>query len=221
MDKLSKTWQIIIVSFVGYLGVHYFLSKNLKRGLLYLFTAGGLGFGWLYDIYRAAVGRGSEFSGGFAGKIGTLKHEPFMAELRSGRLPDIRETGLRLLSGERCVYYDKAYTTHTQIVTTGYKHSTGGIGFKVSQNVMVGGTSGESKAVRQRQNTYYPGKLYLTTQRIVYTSTDQSIAEPLDRIVAVEKSPSGLLLQVDQAVYALSLQTADEFLRALKLLGML
>ena len=221
MSISDKKWQIIIVSTVGYLGAHYFLAKNVKRGLFYLFTAGGFGFGWIYDIYRAAVGRSYEFAGDFSGKIGSLKNEPFMTELRSGNLPDIKSTGLNLLSGERCVYHDLAYTTHTQMVTTGYKHSTGGIGFRVSQNIMVGGTSGESKAIRQRQNTYYPGELYLTDQRIIYTSLDQSIAEPLDHIVAVEKSKTGLRLQVDATLYSLSIQTADEFIQALKLMGLL
>lgn len=43
--------SFIICLFFGYLGFHKFYEKKYKIGLLYLFTFGLLGIGWIYDIF--------------------------------------------------------------------------------------------------------------------------------------------------------------------------
>lgn len=48
----SKTKFIIIV-LLGWLGIHKFMDKNTKMGLVYLFSFGLFGIGWFIDIIKS------------------------------------------------------------------------------------------------------------------------------------------------------------------------
>lgn len=48
--KLNKYTYFLIVLLLGFTGLHKFLEKKWKIGFIYLFTAGLLGLGWIYDI---------------------------------------------------------------------------------------------------------------------------------------------------------------------------
>lgn len=45
----SLAW--ILLTFLGFLGLHRFYMGKVLTGILYLCTAGLLGFGWLYDFW--------------------------------------------------------------------------------------------------------------------------------------------------------------------------
>lgn len=55
-DK-SKTAALLLCIFLGPLGIHYFYVGRIRMGVLYLFTVGLFCFGWLYDIFRIAMGK--------------------------------------------------------------------------------------------------------------------------------------------------------------------
>lgn len=44
--------RFIICLFFGYLGIHKFMEKKIGMGILYLFTMGLLGFGWIFDCVK-------------------------------------------------------------------------------------------------------------------------------------------------------------------------
>ncbi len=54
-DK-SKITALLLCIFLGEFGVHYFYVGRIGMGILYLFTAGFFGIGWLIDIFRIALG---------------------------------------------------------------------------------------------------------------------------------------------------------------------
>lgn len=54
-DK-SKETTLILCIFLGIFGVHNFYVGRYGRGIVFLFTLGGLGFGWLIDILTIAGG---------------------------------------------------------------------------------------------------------------------------------------------------------------------
>lgn len=50
MKNNNKYLVLIICIFFGYLGIHRFYTSKTKSGLLYLFTLGVFGIGWIVDI---------------------------------------------------------------------------------------------------------------------------------------------------------------------------
>lgn len=47
--------ELFLCIFLGYFGVHHFYAGNKKKGLIYLFTFGLFGLGWLFDIIMLAA----------------------------------------------------------------------------------------------------------------------------------------------------------------------
>lgn len=54
----KKRWVAFALSlFGGFFGAHQFYVGNFGKGVLYLFTAGLLGFGWIIDTISIGFGR--------------------------------------------------------------------------------------------------------------------------------------------------------------------
>lgn len=56
ISRKSKTTALLLCIFLGGLGVHRFYVGKGGTGILYLFTVGFLGIGWIIDIIRIATG---------------------------------------------------------------------------------------------------------------------------------------------------------------------
>lgn len=54
-DKSKKT-ALLLCIFLGYFGVHQFYVGKIGKGLLYLFTGGLFGIGWIVDIIKILMG---------------------------------------------------------------------------------------------------------------------------------------------------------------------
>lgn len=54
-SKVNPIIYLLVVIFFGYLGVHKFIDKNTKMGVLYLFTMGLFGIGWMVDVIKAVI----------------------------------------------------------------------------------------------------------------------------------------------------------------------
>ena len=50
---MSKKTYLILCIFGGWFGLHKFATKQIGKGILYLFTYGLLFIGWFHDIYIA------------------------------------------------------------------------------------------------------------------------------------------------------------------------
>ena len=48
----EKLKELLIVVFGGPFGIHKFIKGDIKMGVLYLFTAGLFGIGWIVDIVK-------------------------------------------------------------------------------------------------------------------------------------------------------------------------
>lgn len=51
----SHTVTLVLVLLLGLIGGHRFYTGRIFSGLLYLFTWGLWGFGWIFDIYTIAT----------------------------------------------------------------------------------------------------------------------------------------------------------------------
>lgn len=56
LDK-SRTVALILCIFLGYFGIHRFYLGQTGMGLLYLFTVGLFGIGWVVDIVKLCTGK--------------------------------------------------------------------------------------------------------------------------------------------------------------------
>ena len=52
MDKYSRNGKILITVLGGWFGLHHYLNKNYKMGVLYTFTFGCFYIGWIIDIVK-------------------------------------------------------------------------------------------------------------------------------------------------------------------------
>ncbi len=55
-DK-NKSAALLLCFFLGFLGGHLFYAGRWKKGLLYLFSCGLFGIGWLIDIFVIAANK--------------------------------------------------------------------------------------------------------------------------------------------------------------------
>ena len=53
----SRLITLLLCIFLGYLGAHRFYTGRYLLGVLYVFTIGIFGIGWLVDIVLAAIGK--------------------------------------------------------------------------------------------------------------------------------------------------------------------
>ena len=60
---MSKVGAILITFFLGGLGVHRFMTGKIGTGILYLFTGGLFGIGWLIDLVKIATGKFTDKNG--------------------------------------------------------------------------------------------------------------------------------------------------------------
>lgn len=56
VSKKSKTVALILCVFLGVIGAHQFYVGKAGTGILYLFTVGLFGFGWLIDVILIVTG---------------------------------------------------------------------------------------------------------------------------------------------------------------------
>lgn len=53
----SKMVTLLLSLFLGPIGAHCFYAGRMGRGVLFFFTVGLFGFGWIYDTVQIALGK--------------------------------------------------------------------------------------------------------------------------------------------------------------------
>ena len=60
VSRKSRTVDLILCIFFGYIGIHRFYEGKVGTGILYLCTGGLCCIGWLIDIIMIAAGSGKD-----------------------------------------------------------------------------------------------------------------------------------------------------------------
>ena len=59
----SRLITLLLCIFVGGAGIHRFYAGKIGTGILYLFTGGLFGIGWLIDLVKIATGKFTDKNG--------------------------------------------------------------------------------------------------------------------------------------------------------------
>ncbi len=59
----SRTAALLLCLFFGYIGVHCFYTGKIGKGILYFFTWGLFGIGWLWDMIQIIRGKSTDKNG--------------------------------------------------------------------------------------------------------------------------------------------------------------
>lgn len=217
----QKTIDLLIVIFGGIFGIHKFLEGKIFMGVLYLLTGGLFGIGWFVDIIKVLVNAPKKDKikeNKPKTKCDSLLGEEGIEAIKEGKLPDIKGTNLNLLDGETCCYVDTGYTHKEKIVTTGYTGGGSGVSFRVAKGISCHTGGSSRRAILEKQITTYPGILFLTTNRIIYTSQDISFDRPLEKVTLVNEVKGGLYIQIGTKTYIIETKTSKEFLKVYNLI---
>lgn len=208
----NKQKDLIIVIFGGIFGIHKFINGDIKMGIIYLCTCGLFGIGWLVDIIKVLIDDTN---------CDSLMENSGIQTINNGKLPNIQGTNLNLANGETCCYMDKAYTFKDKTITAGYTGKRNGVSIRIAKGLSYHTGGNDSKAIRENQRTIYNGILYITTKRIIYTSTKESFDKPFDKITSIQEVKDGLIIQIGSNTYSIITKTHSEFMKVFNLLKQL
>lgn len=168
---MNKKTRLLIVIFLGVFGVHKFIDKDYKMGLIYLFTGGLCGIGWIIDIIKEFIEKNTNSK--------SLMSTETLNMIKNGQLPTIICTNINLANDEVCHYADIGYTFKDKTITTGYTGKSSGISIRLAKGLTyrTGGSGG--KTIREKQRTTYTGTLYITNKRVIYSSTNECFIKHL------------------------------------------
>ena len=109
-------------------------------GLIYLFTGGLFGVGWIIDIIKELTGKNTNSK--------SLMSTETLNMIKNGQLPTIIGTNINLANDEVCHYADIGYTFKDKTITTGYTGKSSGISIRLMKGLTyrTGGSGG--KAIR-------------------------------------------------------------------------
>ena len=124
---MNKKTRLLIVIFLGVFGVHKFIDKDYKMGLIYLFTGGLCGIGWIIDIIKELIGKNTNSK--------SLMSTETLNMIKNGQLPTIIGTNINLANDEVCHYADIGYTFKDKTITTGYTGKSSGISIRLMKGL--------------------------------------------------------------------------------------
>lgn len=202
---MNKKTRLLIVIFLGIFGVHKFIDKDYKMGLIYLFTGGLCGIGWIVDIIKEIIGKNTNSK--------SLMNTETLNMIKNGQLPIITGTNINLANDEVCHYADIGYTFKDKIITTGYTGKSNGISIRLMKGLTyrTGGSGG--KAIRENQRTTYTGTLYITNKRVIYSSTNECFDKTFNKVTSITEVKDGIILQIGSTSYSIILNTHAEFVK--------
>lgn len=178
--------NLIVTVCLGMFGVHKFMQKKIGMGLLYLFTGGLFGIGWIVDSIQAAINY-NKYRSYFSPS--SAANQPLLS------LPDISPSGLIMRNGEVCHYQGNAWIVKTKNIVTGYSGGRVGASVRVAKGLTLHTGSSKGAPIRQNVSDYTPGMLYITNQRVVFLCEKNAFDKPYSAISAVNISGNTLLIQ--------------------------
>ena len=151
----------------------------------------------------------------------TLLNPEYIAFVNSGHLATLEPTTpvpLLMSPGEELLYIENGYTEKTTSRTTGYKTNSGGLSFRVAKGVRFHLGGGNAKAKRKTETVRSNGYLFVTSKRIVWSSSNGSFEYPIQKITSIVSHGSYISVQSGSKTHNLYIPTSDLFIKVFNLL---
>lgn len=177
--------MFFICLFLGFLGIHKFIEKKTGIGVLYIFTVGLFGIGWIYDTITYAKNKQFGFQAPQTIRKRLGEDEP---------LPSV-DSNLILSENEMCHYYGRVEHRVVKNRVVGHKADTAGVSLRVAKGVTIrkGGVKGS--AIRGDVVEKTAGKLAITNKRIVFGSAKTNFEKKLSAITSITPYTDGIEIQ--------------------------
>ena len=115
------------------------------------------------------IGRGDQCSTSRSGyKAGTLLM--LGDQTASDKLDEIElhDVSMKLRDNEACYFEGEGISYHSKDVVSGYRSSSHGSSLRVMRGCSVYRSHGQSDVIRKTVKIEYPGRLFITNERIVF-----------------------------------------------------
>lgn len=186
----EKEKMFFVCLFFGYFGIHKFIEKKTRMGVLYLFTVGLFGIGWIYDTITYA--RNKQFG---------FQAQSIRKRLEEGEPLPIVDSNLILGENEVCHYFGRVEHRIVKNRVIGHKADTAGVSLRVAKGVTIRKGGAKGAAIRGDVVEKTPGKLTVTNQRIVFGSTKANFEKKLSAITSITPYTDGVEIQFGANAY--------------------
>ena len=177
----------------GMFGVHKFKEKKFVMGVLYLFTFGLFGFGWMYDCAKY---------------LKPIIKVASVAALPEGKpLPIVQSKGAIIAPGETCHYSRPATFVKTKNVVVSHSGSHSGVSIRVMKGMSYRSGQSQSKAIRGNVQEKTSGVLTVTNKRIIFSASKGAFDKPISSLSSITPYKDGIGFQFGSQQFPLI--TAD------------
>lgn len=194
----TSSWtDFVICLLFGWLGVHKFREKKIGVGILYLFTVGLFGIGWIIDCIhylRIALHSSPTYT-----NTDLSDNEP---------LPVV-STNVMLSAGEICHYCESATYVKTKNVVVEYTGGSRGTSIRIAKGMSVHLGSRKSEPIRDDVQERTSGILSITNKRIVFSSNKGAFDKKISSLSSITPFQNGIAFQFGTQQYALETYQAE------------
>lgn len=110
-----------------------------------------------------------------------------------------------LKKNEQCLFFDHAVRVDVKLRTVGNQRQRGGFTFRILSGWYYRTGNGTTMTVRDNVPEFQEGKLYITNQRIIFSSSAKSFVKKIDSLISYDIKDDYLLLQFERGNYCIYL----------------
>lgn len=184
--------------FGGSFGIHKFVNGEFLMGIVYLFTNGLWGFGWIFDLIR----------------IATNSYDVPLSELLSGKIEfnkniNTDNSEILLEPNEKIIYTSRGYMYDDTELENVINMSLDDMDFSgpISQ-----GKPFRKKKKKKKKKPKLIGNFYYTNERIIFISNkDKLVEEKIKNINEIKNMGSYVNIFVGKIEYKIYLNNTYKF----------
>ncbi|MDF3821738.1 hypothetical protein P3G55_17670 [Leptospira sp. 96542] len=133
-----------------------------------------------------------------------LAYYKLLAEIEDGNLPVI-STNIPLQKNEICHISTDANRLETKIVTVGHSGGSRGVSIRIAKGLTYRVGSYKGGPIKEEVTFKFPGKLIVTSKRIIFIAAQKGFSIPLSKVTNLEPYDDGIGIQKDSTHYLLSI----------------